>query len=416
MRSPHVRPSRSGLVREAPQAALGAPVEEEMSAANLVTYPDDPLVALSSRRPLGERLEAVHRALRRRLGFVDRVSVAVYDEKTGTLKTFLASADGGNPLEHYEAGLEEAPALAEALGGGRPRVVNDLAVFRNGAHEHTRRLRDHGYGSGCAFPMRVVGELTGCVFFNSYRTHCFTDEAVELLGVHAHLISHVVALELLTIRTLRAALKTANDMVHYKDPETGNHLERMSRFSRVIARDLARSGVGGFDDETIEHLFAFSPLHDVGKIGIPDEVLLKPARLGPQEWEVMKTHAAKGRAMVDAIIRNFGMESFEHIELLRHVAEHHHETLDGRGYPHGLRGQQVPLAARIVAVADVFDALTSRRPYKEPWDNDRAFEELRRLARDKLDAACVEALVGSRGQVEEIQRRFREEEGERAAP
>ncbi len=381
---------------------------------SLVNYPDDPLAALSSRRPLRERLESVHRALRRRLDFVDRIAVAVYDDKTDTLKTFLASTGNGNPLENYEAEVERAPALAEFLRGGKPRVVNDLGVFREGTNEHTRRLREHGYGSGCAFPMRVAGALEGCVFFNSYRTGCFGEEAVELLGVHAHLISHVVALELLTIRTLRAALKTANDMVHYKDPETGNHLERMARFSRLIARDLARSGAPGFDDETIEHLFAFSPLHDVGKIGIPDDVLRKPGRLDPAEWETMKTHAAKGRAMVDAIIRNFGMESFEHIDLLRHVAEHHHETLDGLGYPHGLRGEQIPLAARVVAVADVFDALTSRRPYKPAWSNESAFAELRKLARDKLDGACVEALVRNREAAEEIQRRFREEAGARA--
>jgi len=373
-----------------------------------VSYTEDPLAALSGRGPMGERLETIHRALRRQLDFVDRIAVAVYDDKTDTLKTFLASTGNGNPLENYEAGVEGAPALAEVLRGGRPRVVNDLSVFRDGSNEHTRRLRDHGYGAGCAFPMRVAGELAGCVFFNSYRTGCFSEEAVELLGVHAHLISHVVALELLTIRTLRAALKTANDMVHYKDPETGNHLERMARFSRLIARDLARSGTAGFDDETIEHLFAFSPLHDVGKIGIPDRVLLKPGRLGPDEWEVMKTHAAKGRAMVDAIIRNFGMESFEHIDLLRHVAEHHHETLDGCGYPHKLRGEQIPMAARIVAVADVFDALTSRRPYKRAWSNDRAFGELRRLARNKLDGTCVESLIRNRKAVEEIQRRFGE--------
>jgi len=113
--------------------------------------------------------------------------------------------------------------------------------------------------------------------------------------------------------------------------------------------------------------------------------------------------------MVDAIIRNFGMESFEHIDLLRHVAEHHHETLDGLGYPHGLRGGQIPLAARIVAVADVFDALTSRRPYKPAWSNERAFAELRKLAREKLDGTCVESLIRNRQAVAEIQHRFREE-------
>ncbi len=381
------------------------------TAQPAVIYADDLLAKLHGRHPLGERLRTIHGALRAQLEFIDRVAVALYDGKTRVLKTFLSSdRDGeGPPLEHYEASLAEVPALQQVLEGGRPRIVNDLAVFDAGTREHTRRIRERGYAASCAFPMFFRDRVAGCVFFNSYRRNCFDPGAVQALSPFAHLASQVLAGELMTVRTLLAALKTANDMVHYKDPETGSHLERMSRFSRLIAAELSRSGQCPLNDDFIEHLFAFAPLHDVGKIGIPDEVLLKPARLDPDEWEVMKTHAAKGRAMVDAILENFGMESFEHVDVLRHVAEHHHEAVDGSGYPHGLSGAEIPLAARIVAVADVFDALTSRRPYKPAWSNDRAFGQLQRLARVKLDQDCVAALMGQREAVEEIQRRFREE-------
>ncbi len=375
-----------------------------------VAYVADPLAALNENQGLGQCLAAIHAAVGNHFDCIDRISVALYDAETDTLKTFLASSGGDAPLQHYEAGLAAAPSLRETILSRRPRVVNDLSVFADGTREHTRRIRDQGYGASCTFPLFLGERVLGCAFFDSYRKGCFGEDVVRVLSLFSHLIAGVVGSEWIAARTLRAALKTANDMVHHKDPETGNHLERMSRFSRLIAQDLSRSGAHVLDDEFVESLFLFSPLHDVGKIGIPDAVLLKPAKLEGQEWEVMKSHARLGRVMVDAIIGNFGLEALEPIDLLRHIAEHHHETVDGAGYPHGLAGEEIPLAARVVAVADVFDALTSRRPYKEPWTNDDAFCQLRRLARDKLDATCVEALIRNRPAVEAIQRQFREEE------
>src|ERR1039458_6824283 len=131
----------------------------------------------------------------------------------------------------------------------------------------------------------------------------------------------------------------------------------------LIARHLGASGTHRIDDRTIESIFEFAPLHDLGKIGIPDNVLLKTGALTPSEWAIMKSHTTRGLAMVEDIASNFGLEHLEGLDLLRHIAEFHHETLDGKGYPMGLKGGEIPLEARIVAVADIFDALTSARSY-----------------------------------------------------
>ena len=124
----------------------------------------------------------------------------------------------------------------------------------------------------------------------------------------------------------------------------------------------------------------------------------------------MRTHAHKGREIIDSMLLDHGLDSFENINILLNIAEYHHEAVNGTGYPHGLTGNQIPLEARIVAVADVFDALTSKRPYKEAWSNHDAYAMLQRLAGGQLDKECVDALIANKEQVETIQHEFAEDE------
>jgi len=368
----------------------------------------DALDVLNRSVPLEEKLAAIHEALFAQVDFVDRISVAAYDRATDLLKTFLASSPGSNNLVRHEAQLSELPSLAEILRSGRPRVVNDLGIFHQGRHVHTRILEEEGYRSSYTVPMYLDGSFWGFIFFNSRAAGRFSAPALRVLDVHAHLISAVVTAEMLAVRVLAAALKTAHDMVHYRDPETGAHIDRMSRYARLIAQHLAATGAATLDDATIERIFEFAPLHDIGKLAVPDRILLKAGQLSSAEREEMKQHTVRGLEMIEAIAHNFGLEQLDGLDLLRHIAESHHETIDGRGYPHGLQDGAIPLEARIVAVADVFDALTSARPYKPSWSNGEAFAWLRRMARTKFDEDCVEALVFNAKKVEAIQAQFRD--------
>ncbi len=369
----------------------------------------DTLANLHENLPLTEKLRFLHQVIRQDFPFVDRLAIALFDEKTEMLKTYTHSTEGSdNPVTTYEAPLSSAPSLYAILEHRRPRLVQDLSLFAQGQHEHTKRIAAKGYKSSYTMPLYQSGTFIGFLFFNSFQEHPFVATALRQLDIYGHLIALMVINELTAIRTLLAAVRAARSMTHYRDLETGSHIDRTAHYARLIARELSASY--NMTDEQIEHIFLFSPMHDVGKIGIPDNILRKPSKLDPAEFDVMKTHPEKGREIIDSVLEDFSLGTFGHANILRNIAEYHHEAIDGSGYPKGLKGDEIPIEARISAVADVFDALTSRRAYKAPWSNEDAFGMLRSLADSKLDRDCVEALINHADKVAEIQKRFRDNE------
>jgi HD-GYP domain-containing protein (c-di-GMP phosphodiesterase class II) len=366
----------------------------------------DVLATLNGKLPLAEKILFVHGLLKDRFDFIDRISVAIYDPKTDLLKTFVHSSDGENPLVLYSAKLADSASLQEILKVGRPRVVNDLKIFSNVPAEHARRIAAVQYKSSYTMPMFLNGEFFGFLFFNSHQKNVFDETTLHYLDMVGHLLSLLVIHDMSTTRSLYAIVKTAANITLHRDVETGAHLDRMSNYARLIAKEVAKKYQ--LNDELVEHIFLFSPLHDIGKIGILDSILLKPGKLTETEFDTMKTHTLKGGEIIDMMLKNLGFDEFPHAEILRNIALYHHEAINGSGY-NGLMDEEIPIEAKIVAVADVFDALTSVRPYKEAWGNDRAFMFLQSMAGTKLDSDCVAALISCRDEVEVIQKRFKED-------
>ena len=368
----------------------------------------DLLNKLNERLSMSEKIDFLHRVLRQQCAFVDRIGIAVYDPACDTLQTFAHSSDGANPLGHYQCKLRDARSLYHISLDGKPRIINDISVFKSSRHEHARRLSEHGYRASYTVPMYQNAQFVGFVFFNSRQAGVFDEKSLPYLDMIARLVSLIVSLELKQVMVLHGAVRTATCFSGHKDPETGAHLERMARFSRLIANGVARHYQ--LDDDFIEAVFWFAPMHDVGKIAIPDKILRKPGKLTPEEFALMKTHATKGREMIESMLRNFGLEDFGRHDLVCNIAECHHENFDGSGYPHGLAGDAIPVEARIIAVADVFDALTSRRSYKDAWSNEAAFGALHGMAGWKLDPRCVDALLANKASILDIQSTFRDEQ------
>jgi putative two-component system response regulator len=183
----------------------------------------------------------------------------------------------------------------------------------------------------------------------------------------------------------------------FRDPETGAHIQRMAHYSRLIAAGL------GLDAAQQDLILEAAPMHDVGKLGTPDLILLKPGKLTPEEFAVMKRHAAIGWE----ILRDSAAPT---LKVAAEIAHTHHEKYDGSGYPRGLAGEDIPLFGRIVAVADVFDALTSARPYKPAWEFDRAWDFLAANRGSHFDPRCVDAFLAKRAAVLDIRQQFSDPE------
>jgi len=214
------------------------------------------------------------------------------------------------------------------------------------------------------------------------------------------------ASRILAIESREVAIFAMAKLVESRDPETGEHLERMRRYSAILARSIERKSE--FGEQLIadfsQLIYLTSPLHDVGKIGIPDFVLLKPGRLSDREFDIMKTHTTIGAQTLDAAVRRY--PGVEYLRMARDIALTHHERFDGAGYPSGLAGEDIPLCGRVVALADVYDALSSKRVYKAAIDHDIARSIIIEEAGTQFDPRIVNAFIEREEEFRTVRARF----------
>jgi putative two-component system response regulator len=212
---------------------------------------------------------------------------------------------------------------------------------------------------------------------------------------------------IVAMETRDVAIFALAKLAESRDSETGAHVERVMNYARALAQQLPAMGhfTDEVDGEYVRLLHQTSPLHDIGKVGIPDSVLLKPGRLSDREFEIMKTHTTIGAQTLDAAVARFPQARF--LRMAREIAATHHERYDGTGYPAGLKGDAIPLSGRIVALADVYDALTSKRVYKDAFAHDIAREIIVKDAGTHFDPRVVDAFLACEDAFAAIRERFR---------
>lgn len=360
-----------------------------------------------SDRSLGERIVELHDQIRRSCDRLGRISVALYNADTGGLYTFVDSTDQDSPLTRYEVRLQDVPSLMALAKSGESRVIDDLAAISASGSYHTRQIIHAGFRSSFTIPMYIHDHLLGFLFFDATEKSYFTAALRIHLGIYAQLIAAIIAGDIHQIRTLKGAVKTAREFSKFRDEETGAHLSRMSHYARLIAFDLAAAH--GLSDEYIEYILQFAPMHDIGKVAVPDSILLKPGKLVDEEVRIMSGHVEKGAEIIDIMINEFDLDNLHHIDVLRNIVATHHENFDGSGYPGHLAGDGIPLEGRIIRAADVFDALTSVRPYKQAWPFDVAMQYMEDNAGGQFDPACVAAIRDNYDRMQQLHDRFKDD-------
>ncbi len=359
---------------------------------------------------LNTHLHGVHQEIRQGYRDIDRMAIALYDASSATLKTFVSSNASGGTLERHEVKLRDVPSLQSLADSRQSRVVDDMATaFSGSLSHHSQWLLAQHMRSSLTVPVFQGDTLLAFFFFDSRRVKAFDPPSVAQLQVVAQLVPRLYLAQIKLIRSMSGMVHLVSGFSRMRDLETGQHLDRMAKYAQLMARAVAPQYE--LDDEFIEYVHLFAPLHDVGKIGIPDRVLLKPAALDEEEWTIMRSHVAIGEKLVDDMEADFSLGDSLAFAVMRNVVSCHHERGDGSGYPRGLTMDQIPMEARLIAIADVYDALSTRRPYKPAWSERDCVAELRREAQlGRLDARCVEALIAAKSQRLDIQSRFSEAE------
>lgn len=272
------------------------------------------------------------------------------------------------------------------------RIINDLS--NSTLNPRTLFLLNCGHRSSFSYPLSFKGEVIAIVFFNASEVNFFAKRSIQKdMLFLATVIHSLMVRQFEKKQFIDISLAIALNMGHAKDPETQGHLNRMERYSSRLAYLLSEKKE--IDHEFIRRIETFAAFHDIGKYKIPDEILFSCNIFTPDERQVMNQHCEHGVGIIDDVLRYFpmNMRYVEEYRFLKNIILHHHEHFDGNGYPMGLKADEIPLEARIVMVADVFDALLSKRLYKQAWSLDEVVTYMATHSGSMFDPDCVDVLI-----------------------
>lgn len=262
-------------------------------------------------------------------------------------------------------------SLESIVKNGTPRVINDLEKYtKHKDADYNKILLEAGIKSSITLPLKVNDRPIGIIFFSNVKPNIYKEEHIDFLSTLSNSIAISLNKNIFIDEMLYSTLLALTKMAEARDEDTGEHLDRMTAYSVKITEFLLNDKL--YEDEItvpfLRGIERFSPMHDIGKVGVKDGILLKPGKLTPEEYEEMKKHVIYGANVLRVAESNIARQRHSMFKMGIEIIEGHHEKWDGSGYPYKKSGTDIPLSARIVAVADVFDALTSKRPYKEAYE------------------------------------------------
>lgn len=366
---------------------------------------DDLVLALSMARGLDEVMAAVRSRVRSLVG-ADGISFVLRDGD----KCYYADEDAITPL--WKGQRFPADSCISGWAMKHREVVTIEDIYADDRIPHAA-YRPTFVKSLAMVPVRLEDPVAAIGAYWARRHQPTFSEIAILKRVansaavamtNVSLIDALVDAKEEAVRAKDAIIFAMASLAEARDNETGNHIHRTQYYVQALAEAASASYPDQLDQRTIDLLFKCAPLHDVGKVGIPDAILLKPGKLDPDEYAIMKTHAEKGRFAIEAAEKKLGPSEF--LKLAKEIAWTHHERWDGAGYPRGIAGNDIPLAGRLMAIADVYDALVSKRCYKQAIPHDEAVDIIADERGKQFDPVLVDVFLKIAPQFDAIHREF----------
>lgn len=343
---------------------------------------------------------------------IDWVAMLIMDVSEEKMAVRHIYSDEEHVLHEGDAVPLSHPVIQEVLKEDRvisfDNLEEELEKY-NGENAFFNNLTQMKMKSMIVFPLSISGGERAMLIFATHEENAYRISHRELLTNITSQVSHAfdrsIGMESLVVSAVEGLAKLAES----RDPETGDHLVRMSLYSYIIAQKLYEQGIyqGEYKSSYPRHVFHFAPMHDIGKVGIEDGILLKPGKLTEDEWREMRKHPVIGADVLRRCESQVNQAGYSMFKIGIEIAEGHHEKFDGSGYPYQRKGEDIPLSARIVALADVFDALTTRRPYKDAWPVEKALELINAETGKHFDPVVVNAFINVFPKIEDVYNKYK---------
>ncbi len=373
---------------------------------------------MNSYSSFAESLDFINRTFSQFIPY-NYIGIALFDDTKINLRASYGVSDGsiaGMPdnIVGINWPIRET-SLGQLIASGSVRIINDLEQYLadKPVRLYNKIILEAGIRASITLPLQVAGEPVGVIFFSSRQKNVYSEKHLNFLKTLVNGIAVSFNQNIFINDLVFSSILALAKLAEARDEETGEHLDRMKLYSRLIAELLYENHIypGEITPEYFDKIERFSPLHDIGKVAVRDGILLKPGKLTEEEFEEMKQHALYGARVLRAAEENIVKRGRSLFGMGIEIAEGHHEKWDGSGYPYGKSGSEIPLSARIVALADVFDALTSKRPYKKAFSFELSMNIIEEGRGKHFDPKIADVFLANRNRVEQMYEEFMKTEG-----
>ncbi|MCG3864716.1 MULTISPECIES: HD domain-containing phosphohydrolase [unclassified Photobacterium] len=346
--------------------------------------------SISDNLTLQQKLDHLDRLIKTWYSDFIGFAVAMLDDDNNLYTVYRSQGYGVNFPSFIES-IHKSSRLSKLKDKREPDIIDDMMSYTPSIkHIHSKLIKQHCLSSMASPIYDKDDKFIGIIFLNSRIPHFFSVN-INFFTTISIIISLFVNDDLNIKYSFHNIIRTLLMISHHKDPETQNHLKRVAEYSRLIALHLGKKK--RCNGDFINAIYHYADMHDIGKYMIPEEILFSTKIYTDAERKIMNEHPELGYQLLLKTLKQWGNITDDNLTIILNIVRHHHERYDGKGFPLALKGEDIPLEARIVTVADVTDALLSHRTYKKPWSIAQVIDYLQQGKNKQFDPLCVDAMT-----------------------